>query len=614
MGDRSVAALAGALTVADRITRACAGLLRGFAFAAALAPTAVAAQAFHGTLRGTAQGAPVSGAIVLLMDSTRTIHARSRSDDQGRFVLHSDAAGLFRVRIQRIGVRPYESTLFSLTGDTTAVIALDELPPVALPRVTTNGLSMCRDRTFAAEATWQLWEDVRTALIATSLTYAEQRNRFNVAQVRRIYTAAPASLHAIALIEDSLTAAQPWTSFAPEALAEHGYVRYADNRLTFISPDLDVLLSRTFENTHCFQPNLQRQRGQIGLSFEPGQSLKNNTDIAGTFWLDSATHELRTLTFRHTGLPFVIDDSSGASVVRFAKFDAKNWLIASWIIRAPIPSLATFMGHPVPVADQLRMFGDWVEGREYRRVLWRSGGVNEQRGDVLSVRRTNGAADSSTIWTAPTGSIRVSVATYGAAKGSITPIAGAEVGLLGSHHQRVTSDSGVATFEGLTPGDYKLASSTLAYEQFAEDSVETVVHVDSGATAYAQVLLKTANQMMTQRCGDTTYNVLAGTVTRDGHPVSAAQLTLYDSLEAFSNTTYMTTYSATKSVIGRFKPMNASGRFVTCIKRRKSAASLFVQAAMTDDFVASSPVKFAPDTKFLVIELELQRDSTKKSP
>lgn len=572
--------------------------------AAVLPPAVVDAQAFHGTLRGTAQGAPVSGAIVLLMDSARTIHARSRSDDQGRFVLRSDAAGLFRVRIQRIGVRPFESALFALTGDTTAVIALNELP-VVLPRVTSTALSACRDRSFAAEATWQIWEDVRTALLATSLTYAEQRNRFQVAQVRRVYTAAPASLHAIALLEDSLTATQPWTSFAPEVLAEHGYVRYANDRVTFVSPDLDVLLSRTFENTHCFQPTLQHNRALIGLSFEPGQSLKNNTDIAGTFWLDSATHELRTLTFRHTGLPFVINDSSGESIVRFEKYDAKNWLISSWIIRAPIPSLSVNSRFPMPAADQLRLFGDWVEGREFRRLPWHSAGVNEQRGDVLSVRRSGGAADSSAIWTAPTGSIRVDVASHGGKKGSTTPIAGAEVRLLGSRHQRITNDSGFVTFEGLTPGDYKLASSTLAYAELVEDSVETFVHVDTGTTT-AKVLLKTANEMMVQRCGDTNYNILAGSVTRDGRPVPAARLLAYDSVDMHDKTI--------KSILGRLGPTNADGRFVSCLKRIRPSTSIIVRATAGDDFVASAPVNFPREVKLQVVDLILQRDTTKKSP
>jgi hypothetical protein len=587
------------------VARALAAAIGAAMLMAALAPVVGGAQAFHGTLRGTAQGAPVSGAIVLLMDSARTIHARDRSDDQGHFVLHSNAAGLFRVRIQRIGVRPFESALFALTGDTTAVIALSELP-VVLPRVTSTALSACRDRSFAAEATWQTWEDVRTALVATSLTYAEQRNRFRVAQVRRIYTAAPASLHAIALLEDSLTASQPWTSFAPEVLAEHGYVRYADDRVTFISPDLDVLLSRTFENTHCFQPTLQHNRALIGLSFEPGQTLKNNTDIAGTFWLDSATHELRTLTFRHTGLPFVIDDSSGESIVRFAKFDAKNWLISSWIIRAPIPSLSVNSRFPMPAADQLRLFGDWVEGREFRRLPWHSGGVNEQRGDVLSVRRTGGAADSSAIWTAPTGSIRVSVATYGGQKGSTTPLAGAAIRLLGSRHQRISDESGVATFEGLTPGDYKLASSTLAYEQFLEDSVETLVHVDTGTTTSAKVLLKTANEMMIQHCGDTNYNILAGSVTRDGRPVQAARLLVYDSVDMHDKTI--------KSILGRVGPTNADGRFVSCLKRITPSTSIIVRATAGDDFVASAPVNFSRQVKLQVIDLILQRDTTKRSP
>ena len=95
---------------------------------------AATAQYFHGTLRTAARGTPVAAAIVTLLDTSRTIQAKARSDEQGRFVLRTTDAGLVRLRVQRIGVRPFESMPFRMRRDTTAVIALDELPAVALPR------------------------------------------------------------------------------------------------------------------------------------------------------------------------------------------------------------------------------------------------------------------------------------------------------------------------------------------------------------------------------------------------------------------------------------------------------------------------------------------------
>ena len=81
------------------------------------------AQTLHGTLRTTVQGGPVAGAIIVLEDTLRVMQARARSDEQGRFVLRAAAPGTFSLRVQRIGVRPYESAPFELHGDTTITIA-----------------------------------------------------------------------------------------------------------------------------------------------------------------------------------------------------------------------------------------------------------------------------------------------------------------------------------------------------------------------------------------------------------------------------------------------------------------------------------------------------------
>ncbi len=221
---------------------------------------------FRGTLRTSAAGTPVAGAIVILIDTLRAIRAASRSDERGRFELRSRAYGQFRLRIQRIGVRPYESALFELTGDTTAAIALNELPAVTLPRVTALAASACRDKSVAALGTWQLWEDVRTALLETSITYAEQRTKFKIARVKRVFDTQPTTMRTIAILEDTVSGAQPWTSFSPDILAQAGYVAFANDRLTFVSPDLEVMLSRSFENTHCFRPAILRDGALVGLS------------------------------------------------------------------------------------------------------------------------------------------------------------------------------------------------------------------------------------------------------------------------------------------------------------------------------------------------------------
>jgi hypothetical protein len=557
------------------------------------------AQAFRGTLQTTAHGNPVAGAIILLEDTLHAIQAKGRSDEQGRFVLRPAAPGKFSLRVQRIGVRPYESVPFELKGDTTAVIALSELP-FSLPQVTSRAASACRAGSLASAATRQFWEDVRTALIATSLTYAEQRNRFSIAEVRRVYGTHPAALHSVSLLEQAVTAAQPWTSFAPDILAEHGYVTSADDRLTFVSPDLDVLLSRSFENTHCFEPTLAHEGALVGLSFDPGQSLKNNTDVAGTFWLDSASHELRRLTFRHTGLPNMMGDSTGESVVHFATFAPDAWFMPEWTIRAPIPELA--LSRHLPVIEQLRLFGDVVTGRDSRQFLWRLTGVNEQRGTVLAVYRAGNAADTSAIWTGPTGAIRVDATTGSGANGAHAAAAGAEVELVGSARQQTSDSAGVVTFAGLTAGDYRLSVSTLAYTLFAEPPALVDVHVDTGATTRAAVDLKSPKDLRVQHCHDTTQYVIVGSVVHDGAAAPGARLAVY--FPSYLNGVRVGTVSVSKT----------DARFLICTRHSGKENTFELRVDHAGDLEADGVVTFALGEHLQAIDLILGPKKASKSP
>lgn len=557
------------------------------------------AQTFRGTLQTTAHGIPVAGAIVLLEDTLQAIEAKARSDEQGRFVLRPVLQGRFALRVQRIGMRPYESAPFELRGDTTAVIALNELPQ-SLPQVTSRAASLCGARNVSAEATWQLWEDVRTALLATSLTYADHRDRFSIAEVRRVYGTYPAVLRSIALTEQTVTATQPWTSFAPDVLAEHGYVTFADDRLTFVSPDLDVLLSKSFENTHCFEPTLAHDGALVGLSFDPGRGLKNNTDIAGTFWLDSASHELRRLTFQHTGLPTVIGGSTGESTVRFATFGAQEWFMPEWTIRAPIPALA--LSGYLPELEQLRLFGDVVTGRNSRPFLWKLAAVNEQRGTVVAVHSAENARDTSAIWTGPTGAIRVDVTTGAGANERPVPSVGAAVELVGSTRQQTSDSAGAVTFEGLTTGDYKLSVSTLSYTLFAEPPALVEVHVDAGVSTPAHVALKSRKDLRLERCRDTLQDVIVGSVVHDEAPVPGAHISVYE--PSFLNGVRIGTLNASK----------VDGRFVVCTKRSGKSDTFELRVNRADGLEAAGIVRFTPGERLQALDLILGPRKEAKAP
>lgn len=574
-------------------------MLAAIAGASVVSTARLSAQTFRGTLQTTAHGIPVAGAIVLLEDTLHAILAKGRSDETGAFVLRPTSGGRFSLRVQRIGMRPYESAPFELTGDTIAMIALNELP-FSLPKVTSSAAAACREKNLASSAMRQIWEDVRTALIATSLTYAEQRNRFTIAEVRRVYGIRPPTLRSVALMETAVTASQPWTSFAPDILAERGYVAFADDRLTFVSPDLDVLLSTSFENTHCFEPTLARDGALLGLSFDPGQGLRNHTDITGTFWLDSASHELRRLTFHHTGLPIVADDSAGESVVRFATFGKDEWFIPEWTIRAPVPALAP--NAYLPPIEQLRLFGDVMTGRDSRRFLWRLSGVNEQRGAVTAVFGTSDTAATKALWRGEMGGIRVAVTSVAGLRGPVTPASDANVELMGSARQSLSDSSGTALFDGLTSGDYRLSVSTLAYTLFAEPPLVVDAHVNAGAVTPVAVVMKSPTELSFERCRDTLQHIIVGSVVHNGEPVPAAQVSVYE--PTFLNGVR----------IGTFKASKTDGRFVVCTKRAGPSDSFELRVNLADSLEANGIVRFASHDHIQATDLILVPRKEAKLP
>ena len=566
------------------------------------------AQTLHGTLQTTAQGSPVAGAIIVLEDTLRVMQARARSDEQGRFVLRAAAPGTFSLRVQRIGIRPYESTPFELRGDTTLTIALNSLP-FSLPRVVSRAASACRAHGLETSAVWQVWEDVRTALLAASLTYSDKQHRFRVGEVLRLYDPHPTKLRGVALSQMAVTATQPWTSLAPDVLAERGYVAFGDDRINFISPDLDVLLSRSFENTHCFEPTLAHDGAMIGLSFDPAGGLKNHTDIAGTFWLDAASHELRQLTFRHIGLPNMMGDSAGESRVRFATFGTQEWFIPEWIIRAPIPLLTPSNNsgmNYLPIVEQLRLYGDVVTGRDSRSASWQMIGTHEQHGAVMAVYGPDSSRDTTAIWTGPTGAVRLAVTSRSPGVRTPSPANGAEVVLIGSTRQQLTDTTGVATFAGLTTGDYKLEVNTVAYRLFSQEPETLTVHVEAGTVTRTVVETKSLRMLGFNKCRDTTQHIIAGAVYKDGAPVPAAHVIFYDStLEGNVRVVSESPAHPLGSWRIATASTNALGRFVICLQHHFEPDVYDVRVYSGNDLKTHGLVHFAGFGGIQVIDLIL---------
>jgi hypothetical protein len=146
----------------------------------------------------------------------------------------------------------------------------------------------------------------------------------------------------------------------------------------------------------------------------------------------------------------------------------------------------------------------------------------------------------------------------------------------------------------------------MANVQLIEPPVVMDVRVAVKAVAEARVSLKTPNEIIHQRCGDTLQNVIAGTVTRDGAPVPGATLAVYDTSGSGSG--------MREHVLGTFRPANADGRFVICTHRGATAGVLEVRARAKGDLRGSASAYFTHGNRYEVIELILHASAEPKAP
>jgi len=167
------------------------------------------------------------------------------------------------------------------------------------------------------------------------------------------------------------------------------------------------------------------------------------------------------------------------------------------------------------------------------------------------------------------GAVRVSVTSRSPGEAAPIPANGAEVVLIGSPRPQLTDTAGVATFAGLTTGDYKLEVNTLAYTLFSEKPETLTVHVEAGTVTRTVVETKSLRMLGFNRCRDTTQHIIAGAVYKDGAPVPAAHVTAYDSTllgdTRISTVSTVVVHEGGVSVRIATASTNALGRFVMCV-------------------------------------------------
>ncbi len=332
----------------------------------------------------------VSGAVVTLVQgATRVSPVLSGAD--GSFLVQAPMAGIWRVRADAVGFIPrFSEPLTLVTGDS-ATVEL-RFPPRAQSldavRIVTD--ARCRTNPEGGDRTAQLWQEIRTALEASTATERERRTPLELTISDHRLDVLRRRLGSNRLTTRNWMGAG-FLSAPPDELAAKGYVQQVGDSVAYFAPDATVLTSPSFLATHCFSVVERKPMfgsRELGLAFSP---VPQHTvaDVDGTLWLDPGSSALKRLeiTYRVPGRTSSLPDASGE--VEYARLPNGRWFVSHWVLRMPV---VREVGPRVGGAVSVAMSG-WREREGEARAL----SERDARRNARSAYVTGRATDSTTM-------------------------------------------------------------------------------------------------------------------------------------------------------------------------------------------------------------------------
>lgn len=401
----------------------------------AVSAGAAAAQTVRGAVLQEDSGAPIQGAMVVLVDDDGVAVASTLSNEAGRFLLRAREPGRFRLRVQRIGFRDAESPVLSLDAGATVEREIIAAPAaIVLEGITAQARRRCVVRPADGLAVATLWEEARKALAAAALTDESRLYRFNVLHYTRRLDLGNRVLEQNNRHRTGHGGASPLVSMPAEHLLSRGFIEEDDSVTLFYAPDANVLLSEAFLDAYCMRLAEQEVDGLIGLTFEPAER-RGPPAVRGTLWLDRSTLELRHLEYRYTRYPMPEGPSDRVGGrVEFEPLPNGGWIVRRFWIR-------------MPVAERQAM--PWrAAGQRTRLVMV---GFIEDGGEVMEIAGAGGAPVRGAELASVTGVVFDSVAAV--------PLAGAVVELIGTEYTTTAGEDGRYGLAELPVGEYSLTFS-----------------------------------------------------------------------------------------------------------------------------------------------------------
>jgi hypothetical protein len=488
----------------------------GFVVAALfLAASQAAAQRVVGIVRDSASGQPIGAAVISMTDGQgrllgRTIGARSGHYELGR------ALNATRLHVIHIGFRPVDVALPAGDDDITVDVRMGSLPAI-LDVVRTASTRVCPGDVESGGAL-ALWEQVRAALLASVVGRQVTRPTLQLLSFVRDFEPVENKLVRQTSSSKQIVADRSYSAARPAwQLASDGYMEEEKNgERLFFAPDEEVLLDRSFAETHCLHvvAGTDKHKDDIGLGFDPVRSAKRDTmvDIRGVLWVDKKLSALRDIQFNYTGLERAANRSGGE--IKFATMPNGTPMVQQWSISSTAISIEQRTS-----ADHLaRRLPDRVDRTDVDVV-----GYREQGGVVAEAKWSD-----STRWHSDLPRITGIVLDPNG-----EPFPGARVWMWNRPDTAVANDDGIFQLPYVFPGVYTVFASDSA---LAAEGVSRIVPVAvslAGMSASGDRRLRLRMHpradVFAMLCPPKSYSPGTGVVTghvvdEDGAPVKSPRI------------------------------------------------------------------------------------------
>lgn len=426
------------------------------------------AQAVSGVVVDRAD-TPVPGVVVQLLDASSHVAGRALTNARGEFRVAA-AAGTYQIHTLRIGFRPTISASITLQAgpDASMRVVLTGLP-LGLDTVRVSSRTVCKSVGDSATMAYLAWDQARAAFSAAQLTAAARAVYTRTVAYRQVFDPDETHVRQQTTTSSSGFVKQPWLSLSPDSLHRAGYIVHdRDDATVYYAPALDVLLSPSFVEDHCF--HLTTGGKGVGIAFEPSPDRKRVAEIRGTIWLDRATARLQELEFGYVNAS-IEQEAKARGHVRFQRLANGTWAISEWNIRMPV----------VQTVVKSQNYG----GPE---VL-----VTEM--DVSGGELALAMLGDDTLWSHPP--LRLTGTVVDSASGA--QISGARLALGGTSLAGTSDAKGHFDLAGVLPGEYSLQVHTASLDSVGAVFQSSVTLADSSTSVVVRV--PDARQITSMFCG-----------------------------------------------------------------------------------------------------------------